>query len=369
MRKTRHAMKISILLFLISLSFLGCEKTQSLILSDTSVSDKQPLIVMTYNVYLGSSTIPVLGVENLLQVPTAVATVYNTFVASDFPGRATAIAKSIKTHRPHLIGLQEMSLIRRQFPGDRVTGGLVPAEEVVMDFRSVLHNALKAEGLDYHIAAEVENIDVEMPMFTAEGIVDVRLTDYDVILARSDVGISHPTALNFTSTYGVEKLGLKVKRGYTAVNATVNGNTFRFVNTHLESFSQEIRVAQTRELIDNLSTETLPVLLLGDFNTAAPNGEAYQLLIQGGYVDTWQTEVVGAGNTCCQDPDLRNKVSGHIKRIDHIFVHNAESEVVVLMTQTVGDTSAARTPSGFWPSDHAGVVAQLLIQNASPINW
>ena len=89
---------------------------------------------MTYNVYLGSSTEPVLNVENLLQVPSEVANVYNTFIASDFPGRAQAIAKSIKAHQPDLIGLQEMSLIRRQIPGDRIAGGLVPAEEVVMDF-------------------------------------------------------------------------------------------------------------------------------------------------------------------------------------------------------------------------------------------
>ncbi|MCY4569395.1 MAG: hypothetical protein OXD49_13930 [Candidatus Poribacteria bacterium] len=179
--------------------------------------------------------------ENLLQVPTEVANVYNTFLASDFPGRAQAIAKSIKAHQPHLSGLQEMSLIRRQFPGDRIAGGSVPAEEVVMDFRRVLMDALKSEGMDYRIAAEVENIDVEMPMFSDGGIVDVCLTDYDVILARNDVATSDPTGANYINTFGIEMLGLEVKRGYTAVAATVAGVTYRFVNTHVDTSNGLIR--------------------------------------------------------------------------------------------------------------------------------
>ena len=318
----------------------------------------EPLTVMTYNVYLGSSTEAALNVESLLQVPTEVANIYNNVLASDFPGRAKAIAKSIKTHRPHLIGLQEMSLIRQQIPGDRITGGSVPAEEVVMDFRVVLRNALKAEGLDYRIAAEVENIDVEMPMFADAGVVDVRLTDYDVILARSDVQTADPAAVTYVNLLGIEMLGLEVKRGYTAVDATVGGVSYRFVNTHLESFTQEVRVAQAEELIDSLSEETLPIVLLGDFNTQAPDGVAYQLLIAAEYIDTWQVDT--DGNTCCQAKDLLNEVSAHNQRIDQIFVCNSETDVTVLMAQTVGDTPSDRLPSGLWPSDHAGVVAELI---------
>jgi len=291
-------------------------------------------------------------------VPTEVANVYNNFLASDFPGRARAIAGSIKTHQPHLIGLQEMSLIRRQSPGDRIAGGLVPAEDIVMDFRIVLLDALRAEGLDYEIAGEVENIDVEMPMFTDEGIVDVRLTDYDVILARSDVQTSDPAAATYVTALRIDMLGLEVKRGYVAVDATVEDVTYRFVNTHLESFDQDVRVAQAQELIESLSEETLPIVLLGDFNTEAPNGTAYQMLIDAEYVDTWQTEQIG--NTCCQQKDLGNDISEHIKRIDQIFVCNSETDVTVLMTQTVGDTPSDQSLSGLWPSDHAGVVARLV---------
>ncbi|RKU22842.1 endonuclease [Candidatus Poribacteria bacterium] len=359
MLKIRHSVKILILLFAVLLSFLGCEKIKMPIVSEKPLGESPPLTVMTYNVYLGSSVESVLGVENLLQVPTEVANVYNTFIASDFPGRAKGIAASIKAHQPDLVGLQEMSLIRRQVPGDRIAGGLVPAEQVVMDFRTVLLDALRAEGLDYRIVAEVENIDVEMPMFTDTGIVDVRLTDYDVILARSSVSVSRPTAVNFSSAYEIEMLGLAVKRGYAAVDATVGGQVFRFVNTHLEAFSEEVRVAQTRELIASLSDETLPIILLGDFNTPAPEGVAYQMLINAEYFDTWQVEFGGIGNTCCQDADLLNAVSGHVKRIDHIFVCNWGKEVTVLWANTIGDTPSDRLASGAWHSDHAGVLARI----------
>ena len=356
-----NSVGIVMLVFGILLSFSGCEKIQTSMLPDDGVPDAEPLTAMTYNVYVGSSPEPLLSVENLLQVPTEVAIMYNNVIASDFPGRAAAIAKSIKTYQPHLIGLQEISLIRRQSPGDRITGGTVPAEEVVMNFFQILMDALQAEGLSYQVAAQVENLDVEMPMFTDTGIVDVRLTDYDVLLARSDVAISRPTSENYENSLTIEMLGLKVKRGYAAIDATVAGVTYRVVNTHLESAAEESRVAQTQELVDILSDETLPVILLGDFNTRAPDGTGYQILLSAGYVDVWQMDSEGTGKTCCQDDDILNEVSDLSVRIDQIYVRNLELPASVL-TRTVGDTPSERLPSGLWPSDHAGVVAHLAFE-------
>ena len=360
--KSVSAIKIVLLLLGVLLSFSGCEKITAPMLPDTTAPGPEQLIVMTYNVYVGGSAEAVLAVENLLQVPTEVANMYNSVVASDFPGRAAAIAESIKASQPHIVGLQEISLIRQQSPGDRITGGTVPAEEVVLDFLEILMGALQAEGLSYEVAGKVENIDVEMPMFTDTGIVDVRLTDYDVILSRSDVAISRPISANYTNSLTVEMLGLEVKRGYTAVDATVSGTTYRMVNTHLEAFVEEARVAQTHELVDVLSEETLPIILLGDFNTPAPGGTAYQILLSAGYVDLWQMDSEGTGNTCCQDDNILNEMSEHHKRIDQIFIRNLELPASV-MTHTIGDKPSDRIASGLWPSDHAGVVAQLLFPN------
>ena len=356
-----HFIGILILSFTILLSFSSCEKVQMLMIPDARGPDAEPLTVMTYNVYVGSSAEPLLSVENVLQVPTEVANMYNNVMASDFPGRAAVIAKSIKLYQPHVIGLQEISLIRRQSPGDRIAGGTVPAEEVVLDFLQILIDALQEEGLNYQVAAQVQNIDVEMPMFTDAGIVDVRLTDFDVILARSDVAISRPVSANYTSALAIEMLGLEIQRGYTAVDATVSGTTYRVVNTHLEAFVEEVRVAQMQELVDTLSDETLPMIVLGDFNTRAPNGTAYQILLSAGYIDIWQMDSEGTGNTCCQDDNLLNEMSDHSVRIDQIFVGNLELPASV-MTYTIGDKPSDRLASGLWPSDHAGVVAQFAFE-------
>ena len=362
MRNINIVLLSFITLFVIS----GCERITDTVLLPPETSDTQPLTVMTYNVYLGASAVDLLSVESLLQVPEEVANMYNNVIASDFPSRAAAIAKSIKTYQPHLIGLQEISLIRRQSPGDRIAGGTVPAEEVVQDFLQILMDTLQAEGVSYHIAAQVENIDSEMPMFTDTGIVDVRLTDSDVILARSDVEISRPISANYENSLTIEMLGLEVKRGYTAIDATVSGVTYRVVNTHLEAFVEEARLAQTHELVDILSNETLPIILLGDFNTPAPDGPGYQVLLSAGYVDTWQMDSESSGNTCCQngeifiDGDLKN-VGELSERIDQIFLRNIERPTAIV-THTVGDKPTDRLPSGLWPSDHAGVIAQIALE-------
>ena len=202
-----------------------------------------------------------------------------------------------------------------------------------------------------------------MPMFTDTGIDDVRLTDYDVILSRSDVVVSRPMSANYTNALTIEMLGLAVQRGYVAVDATVLGVTYRVVNTHLEAevLGKERRVAQAQELVNNLQDETLPIILLGDFNTAAPDGAAYQILLSAGYVDVWQMGSEGTGNTCCQNDDILNEVSDHTVRIDQIFVRNLELPASV-MTHTVGDKPLDLLTSGLWPSDHAGVVANLLLE-------
>lgn len=354
----------SLLIILALLS--GCEKmTGTVIAPPIDAPEVEQLSVMTYNVYVGASADPLLATTNLLQVPTEVANMYNGVIASDFPSRAESIAKSIKFAQPHIVGLQEVSLVRRQSPGDRIAGGEVQAEEVVLDFLQILMDALQAEGLSYQVAAKVENIDIEMPMFTDTGIDDARLTDSDVILTRSDVIVSRVESAHFMNALSIETLLLEVPRGYVAIDATVGGVTYRVVNTHLEAFGEPIRVAQAQELITLLQDETLPIILLGDFNTAAPDGTAYQMLLSAGYVDVWQMEAGVTGNTCCQAAGLGNMESGLSYRIDQVFVRNYELAGPVV-THTVGDKQGEMLPSGIWPSDHAGVVAHLPVPPDMP---
>ena len=332
----------------------------------TARPTQQTLTVMTYNVYVGAPPDELLMVMSPVEIPQKVGEFYQAYRASDFPGRAAAIAKIIKNSEPHIIGLQEISLVRKQDPSNSMTAPGPNATEIEQEFLKVLMMKLKDEGLDYKEAGKVETFDLEMPMLTAEGLVDIRLTDHDVILVRSDVDVSNMTAAKYKAELPVESLDLKVPRGYIAVDATVDGVTYRVVNTHLEHFVPAVRLGQTQELIASLKDEKLPVILMGDFNTKAPDGAAYQAITAAGYIDMWQTDS-GPGYTCCQADDLKNATSelgmgDDDGRIDLIFTKGAPlRRSATITTYTVGDKAEDKSARGLWPSDHAGVVAELPI--------
>ena len=66
-------------------------------------------------------------------------------------------------------------------------------------------------------------------------------------------------------------------------------------------------------------------------------------------------------NRVSTETTSRNDISGHINGLDsNLSVF--ETDVTVLMTQTVGDQPSDRLASGVWPSDHAGVVAQITLE-------
>ena len=352
-------MKTVFSLFILLFVLSGCEKLTNPLVPHANILDMEPLTVITYNVYVGADIAPVLLTTDPQKFPIEVANTYNQIIASNFPSRANGIAKSIKTYHPHVIGLQEVVLLRRQTPGDQINGGQVPAEDVVLDFLQLLMDALQAEGLAYTVAAQVQNADAELAMRSGNTYDDVRLTDFDVILVRSDVVVSRVTTANYDARFPFVNLGFELTRGYVAVDATVSGITYRVVNTHLEAFPEGIRVAQVKELVTILNDEPLPIILLGDFN-ASPDSTAYQHLLSAGYVDVWPIGGEGKGATCCQDNIFQNEKSDRSIRIDHIFVRNMEVSAAVVV-HTVGDTAADRLPLGLWPSDHAGVVAQLSI--------
>ena len=325
------------------------------------------LTVMTYNVYVGAPPDELLNVMSRTEVPLKVAEFYRNYQASNFPGRAAAIAKIIKKSQPHVIGLQEISLVRTQDPADSLTNpGAGPnATAVESDFLEEMKAALIKEGLNYNVAHQVETFDIEMPMPKAPGeFIDVRLTDHDVILVRNDVTVADlkSAAVRYQAELPVASLDIDVPRGYVAVDATVGGVTYRIVNTHLEHFAPQIRLLQTQELLASLKDETLPVILMGDFNTKAPNGAAYQAITTAGYTDVWQK---GAGDTCCQADNLMNEMSqlgaaNDGGRIDLIFTKGVELRPSAsTRAYTVGGKAADRLKSGLWPSDHAGVVAHL----------
>ncbi|MEZ0265101.1 MAG: endonuclease/exonuclease/phosphatase family protein, partial [Phycisphaerae bacterium] len=143
--------------------------------------------------------------------------------------------------------------------------------------------------------------------------------------------------------------------------AKVRGESFRFVSTHLESVSDLIRQAQAAELVAGLADSPLPTVLVGDFNATptGPDSGAYNIITAAGFADAWTVTHPGEdGFTWGQAELLDNPVSTADQRIDHLFTRGALFAADVTL---VGDDPADRTPSGLWPSDHAGVVGDLVL--------
>ena len=335
------------------------------------------MTVMTRNLYLGADLSPLLAAPPPL-VAFVAAETFAKIQATDFPARAEALADEIAATDPHVVGLQEATLYRTQTPGDAAFGGTTPATTVFQDFLAILLDAIRARGLDYRVAVVQDNADAEAPVFTGNGpdglptFMDVRLTDRDAILVRGDVAFSDPERGHYTVNQVVLAAGrpFVILRGWTSVVATLGGHQLRFFNTHLEvqSFAA-VQTAQAVELIGIARAEPLPVLLLGDFNSDADGTQTptYGLLVAAGFRDAWrELNSPGPGFTCCHAPDLRNEQSTLDQRIDLVFIRGGfatriHGPIRTVAATVLGDEPGDRTPSGLWPSDHAGVAATLTL--------
>jgi endonuclease/exonuclease/phosphatase family metal-dependent hydrolase len=169
---------------------------------------------------------------------------------------------------------------------------------------------------------------------------------------------------------------IDIERGVVAVDAVVGDLPVRFFNTHLEvrnvdptnPFSPYIQAAQAFELIALLelfpNPGDAPIIVAGDINSSPehlPMGEIvppYLQLELAGYVDAWTLRPGNpSGFTCCQAENLLNPVSNLTERVDVIF--SSVPPVDKVKANLVGNDESDKTPSGLWPSDHAGLVVRM----------
>lgn len=323
------------------------------------------LKVATWNLYYGFDVAPLLSASDPSDIPFLAAAAFQQLRETDFPDRAAAIADRLAVQRPHLVGLQEVALIRSQSPAAEG-----PAEDVVFDYLQILLDALAERGLSYRVAGKVENVDIELPRIVPgdpPSLDDVRLTDYDVVLAREDVEVSNVAAVRYAAALPLDHLGVEVPRGYVAIDAAWKGRTVRFVTTHLEDLPfEELQLAQARELAGALEAETKPVILAGDFNSPAPSGATWAFLADRGFEDAWLHDVrrdAGEGLTWGHEPSLRNEDVAFTLRIDLIWVKpGSRARLAGVVADVWGDEAFERSSSGLWPSDHAGVAASLRLE-------
>jgi endonuclease/exonuclease/phosphatase family metal-dependent hydrolase len=327
-------------------------------------SRENRLTLMTWNIYQGANQSLIFTATTPSEFVTAVGSAYNRIQATNFIERADSIAEKIQEIPPDLIGLQEVILLRTQIPSD---GNATSATYISFDYLEILIDALTKRGLIYEPVVVQASTDIEVPGVTSTGLMDIRFTDRDVLLARTNTNF---TLSNTNGTEFVAKLPLttpfgtsNISRSWVSVDVSFdNGDKVRVVSTHLEALSPVIQELQADELIDWSGNTHLPIIFIGDFNSnAAGTGtKTYTKLKDVDFIDAWSLKGKGTGFTCCQADDLLNQNSSLTERIDLVmFQGNFEVKDIGI----VGNSQNDRTISGLWPSDHAGVVANLKLNN------
>lgn len=328
------------------------------------------ITALAWNVYVGAEVERVLQAQTPDQAVAIATQEWANVRATNFPARAGGIAADIAARRPELVGLEEVALYRTT---DRPFEEL--ATHVAYDFLQLVIDSLKARGLDYRVAAVDRTTDIQVPViagFDAAGhpvLAGVRYTDGDAALVRGDVPYDNPRSAVFAAHQSVTIAGVTtaIYQGWSSVEASLDGRTYRFVVTHLAG--QEVRstqLAQTAELVSLLRNDTRPTILVGDFNSDAYGADptratpTYTTLRAAGYADSWiEREQRNPGLTCCEQPDLLNPRPTFDQRIDFILTRNLPRRARAVRRAVVGDRSVDRR-AGLWPSDHGGVVATFL---------
>jgi endonuclease/exonuclease/phosphatase family metal-dependent hydrolase len=334
---------------------------------------------MTRNLYLGAVLDPAVAAQTPEQLTDANGQILREVVANDFPTRAKGLAQEILSTRPDLVGLQEVALWQ--------TTPLSPAATPIhYDYLQLLLDRLNAgRGKNGHGKPQYRVVVVQ-PEFDLESPADYNdqpndgplpnfpnaemlghLTMRDVILARRGAGIRtwNATGANFEHLLQLSVLGspISIKRGWTATDAKVRGShPFRFVNTHLESFTPIVRQEQAAELVDadGPATSSLPVILVGDLNSdddtvSGADRLAYETLIEAGMVERSTNDPL----SCCLNSSLlAENAGGSVSDFDHQVDHvlTRDPQLIRLRSSTV---TGLEPVNGFWDSDHAGVFSSL----------
>jgi hypothetical protein len=329
------------------------------------------LKVMTYNVNEGTDYLQVLSATTPLEFLLGVGQIVTQVQGTNPPERMQAVAAQILAAKPTLVSLQEVD---QWYLGtfDPITGtcGTMALE---YDMLQELTNALAAQGGHYQVVKQVTEITLPATpgLIPPSTFLCAAVTDNNVILARTDLNPrsfqwSNPqsgqfaTFVPFPTPNGI----VPITRSWASVDVQFHASKFRFIGTHLESFVPIVREAQGAELRAGPAVTSLPVIVAMDSNAQAfplPQDPTYVDFMASGYNDVWQEVYPSVpGLTCCQNESDNNPVSELYQRIDLILtLGDIEGQNIALF----GAVPSTRTSDGLWPSDHAGVAAQVTVES------
>lgn len=322
--------------------------------------------VATYNMYLGADLLDIFLSSSPQELVAEVGEAFTDVQASRPLERIDEIADQIAAGAPDVVGLQEVALWRYGSPKDPA-----PAEAVAYDFLQILLDRLAARGLHYAPVAIQTNLDAELTGVGEGFALDIRYTDRLVVIARTDLQTSRLKVENtatgtFQTLFPVSILGgdpILIQRGWASVDIKQRGKTYRFVNAHLEAFYDPIQNAQAVELLTGPTNTDLPVILAGDFNSdPAINGLSYSILLGGGFTDVWTAVGSGgAGYTWPLSPENPAVKIDPFQRVDYIM---SRGGMTLSAMDIIGEDKVLdlTSPSSFRPSDHAGLIATVVLE-------
>jgi endonuclease/exonuclease/phosphatase family metal-dependent hydrolase len=358
-RKQMRIKRIGTVILSIAITLVFCQPASP----QVNESDRK-LKVMTYSMNSGNTLSGIFSSRSPAELAAVVGAVFTHVQAGNPPERIDAIANQIATASPDIVGLQEVALWRVGPPLNPA-----PAQTVAYDFLQILLDRLAAKGKHYSAISVPTFLDVELTgVFGPTSALDVRYTDRIAIIARTDLQTSRfqikgVDAGNFATNTQVSVLGTQITllKGWVSAEIKDRGKTYRFVTTHLGGLFEAVQIAQANELLQGPTNTTLPVILVGDFNSdAAAGGQAYSLLLNGGLTDVWSSlEPNSSGFTWPLSGELPSVLLNPTKRLDLVLARGAISFSDI---DVVGEDIADLTSSGFRPSDHAGVVATLVLE-------
>ncbi len=245
----------------------------------------------------------------------------------------------------------------------------------------------------------------------------------DAILIRDDFNgeITQVGNSEFSDYYTIVPGVMEIYRGYSWVDLDVGGQIVRIVTTHLESLfdedSEPQSSIQATQLIEDLASTRSPLVVMGDFNADPrdprgigepnPGGQpranfsckeqvvdgfpvkfdstcnAYWKMIESGYEDvgpdslnpknfTWGSAALLDGpekDRISIASDLGNRY-GFTDRLDYILVRNGVSTSTSQLLSnkwpqgsSLWDCALGEEGKKCFPSDHAGVFAQLILES------
>jgi endonuclease/exonuclease/phosphatase family metal-dependent hydrolase len=350
--------RCSILALMLLIATLTFSVTMSPALAD---SDKRVVKVMTQNMDAGTDLLWFFATDPI----SAAQLTYQELLATDFHGRAELLADQIVKQQPYLISLQEVT--RWQ------TISAIGETGVLADQLDLIKEALAARHQQYEVVVSQDLTNIRAPLGDGSYL---RFLDRNVILARTDLKQSELELSNDRSGIYEHTItpvpGFPAElNGWLSVDSKIRGKSLRFFGTHLESRINEedsTQEQQGQELIAIMGQSKLPVILAGDLNSDASGLPPINPLdktptaaeiADAGYTDTW----VGALHPPYEGltwplylEDFNAGPSSPFERIDLIFERNLE----ILDVAVVGNNSP-------FPSDHAGVVATLQIEEEKSI--